>query len=80
LGPELNGWRAASRSSRGIPVFTRLENLWLPWDQASFAAFMQDPKTKVPGNKMAFAGMKDQAEIASLWAYLARFNADGSSK
>ena len=50
------------------------------WDQASFAAFMQDPKTKVPGNKMAFAGMKDQAEIASLWTYLARFNADGSSK
>ncbi len=29
---------------------------------------------------MAFAGMKDQAEIASLWTYLARFNADGSSK
>jgi cytochrome c len=41
---------------------------------------MQDPKTKVPGNKMAFAGMKDQAEIASLWTYLARFNVDGSSK
>jgi cytochrome c2 len=29
---------------------------------------------------MAFAGMKDQAEITSLWAYLMRFNADGSSK
>jgi hypothetical protein len=24
--------------------------------------------------------MKDQAEIASLWTYIARFNADGSSK
>jgi cytochrome c len=50
------------------------------WDQASFAAFMQNPRTKVPDNKMAFAGMKDQAEITSLWAYLMRFNADGSSK
>ena len=41
---------------------------------------MQNPRAKVPGNKMAFAGMKDQSEIASLWAYLAHFNADGSSK
>jgi cytochrome c2 len=33
---------------------------------------MQNPRTKVPGNNMAFAGMKDQAEIASLRAYLKR--------
>jgi cytochrome c2 len=29
---------------------------------------------------MAFAGMKDKAEVASLWAYLQQFNADGNQK
>ncbi len=64
----------------GYQYSPALKTSGFAWDQASFAAFMQDPKTKVPGNKMAFAGMKDQAEIASLWAYLTRFSADGSSK
>jgi cytochrome c len=35
---------------------------------------------KVPGTKMAFAGIKNDAEIAALWAYLAQFKADGSKK
>ena len=29
---------------------------------------------------MAVAGIKDQSEIASLWAYLSHFDVDGSSK
>ena len=81
LGPELNG--LAGRKAGGVAGYQyspALKTSGFAWDQASFAAFMQDPKAKVPGNKMAFAGMKDQAEIASLWAYLARFDADGSSK
>jgi cytochrome c len=81
LGPELNG--LASRKAGAVAGYQyspALKTSGFAWDQASFAAFMQDPKTKVPGNKMAFVGMKDQAEIASLWAYLTRFSADGSSK
>jgi cytochrome c len=44
----------------------------------SFAAFI--PRGKIPGNKMVFAGIKDETEIANLWAYLSHFNVDGSSK
>ena len=81
LGPELNGLAGRKAGAvAGYPYSPALKTSGFAWDQASFAAFMQNPKTKVPGNKMAFAGMKDQAEIASLWAYLTRFNADGSSK
>jgi cytochrome c len=81
LGPELNGLAGRKAGAvAGYQYSPALKTSGFPWDQASFAAFMQDPKTKVPRNKMAFAGMKDQAEIASLWAYLAQFNADGSSK
>ena len=81
LGPELNGLAGRKAGAvAGYQYSPALKTSGFAWDQASFAAFIQDPKTKVPGNKMAFAGMKDQAEIASLWAYLTRFSADGSSK
>jgi cytochrome c len=81
LGPELNGLAGRKAGAvAGYQYSPALKTSGFAWDQASFAAFMQNPRTKVPGNKMAFAGMKDQAEITSLWAYLMRFNADGSSK
>ena len=32
---------------------------------------------KVPGTKMAFAGIKNDKEIADLWGYLKQFKADG---
>jgi cytochrome c len=81
LGPELNG--LADRKAGAVAGYQyspAMKSSGFAWDQSSFADFMKNPRTKVPGNKMAFAGMKDQAEIASLWTYLARFNADGSSK
>jgi len=81
LGPELNGLAGRKAgAAAGYQYSPALKNAGFTWDQSSFAAFMQNPRTKVPGNKMVFAGMKDQAEIAGLWAYLTRFSADGSSK
>ena len=81
LGPELNGLvgRQAGMAA-GYQYSPALKNAGFAWDQTSFAAFIADPRGKIPGNKMAFAGIKDQAEIASLWAYLLDFNVDGSSK
>jgi cytochrome c len=81
LGPELNGLAVRKAGAvAGYQYSPALKNSGFAWDQASFAGFMQNPRLKVPGNKMAFAGIKDQAEIASLWAYLTQFNADGSPK
>ena len=81
LGPELNGLAGRKAGAvAGYQYSPWMKSSGFAWDQSSFADFMKNPRTKVPGNKMAFAGIKDQAEIASLWTYLARFNADGSSK
>ncbi len=81
LGPELNGLAGRKAgAAAGYQYSPALKNAGFTWDQSSFAAFMQNPRTKVPGNKMVFAGMKDQAEIAGMWAYLLQFNADGSPK
>ena len=42
----------------------------LVWDEANIAEYLKDPKAKIPGNKMAFAGLKKDDEIADVIAYL----------
>lgn len=42
----------------------------LVWNEAALADYLRAPKAKVPGNKMAFAGLKDDADIANVIAYL----------
>ncbi len=81
LGPELNGLDGRKiGTAAGYQYSPAMKSAGFAWDQATFVAFMQSPSAKVPGNKMAFPGMKDQTEIANLWSYLSQFNADGSSK
>ena len=40
------------------------------WDEANLAGYLTDPKTFVPGNKMAFPGIKKPDELANLIEYL----------
>jgi cytochrome c len=40
------------------------------WDEGNLAIYLADPKTFVPGTKMAFAGLKKPTEVADLIAYL----------
>jgi len=42
----------------------------LVWDEAQIAAYVADPKKKIPGNKMAFAGLKNPKEIEDVIAYI----------
>jgi cytochrome c len=41
------------------------------WDEATLDTYLKDPKAVVPKTKMAFAGVKDDAERADLIAFLA---------
>ena len=41
------------------------------WDTARLFKYLADPKAEVPGTKMAFAGVKDEAKRNDLIAYLA---------
>lgn len=45
----------------------------LVWDDAKFQEYMKDPKGTVKGTKMAFAGLKADADINNLIAYLKQF-------
>jgi len=50
------------------------KNSGITWDEATFTEYIKDPKAKVAGTKMAFAGLKDEQKIKDLIAYLHTFD------
>jgi cytochrome c len=42
----------------------------LTWDAATIDQYLADPKGFVPGNKMAFVGLKKEEDRANVIAYL----------
>jgi cytochrome c len=53
------------------------KNSGITWDEAVFREYIKDPRAKVPGTKMVYAGLKDEQRISDLIAYLRQFNAQG---
>ena len=47
-----------------------MKNSGITWDEASLSEFLANPKGKVPGTKMVFAGIKNEKDRADLIAYL----------
>ncbi|EKS41789.1 MULTISPECIES: c-type cytochrome [Afipia] len=81
VGPELNGlFGRKSGSVAGYNYSEANKNSGITWDEAVFAEYIKDPKAKIPGTKMAFAGIKKDDEIKDLTAYLKQFGADGKKK
>lgn len=81
VGPNLNGviGRKAG-TEKGYNYSKAMKASGLTWTPANITKYVQNPKATVPGNKMAFAGLKTQADINNLLAYLGTFKADGSKK
>lgn len=40
------------------------------WTYETLAAYLHDPRGYIPGNQMAFAGVKDEKDLADLLAFL----------
>ncbi len=81
VGPLLNG--LDGRKSGTIEGYNYTEankNSGISWDEAAFSEYIKDPRAKIPGTKMVFAGIKSENEIKSLWAYLKQFDATGKKK
>jgi cytochrome c len=81
VGPMMNGLEG--RKSGTIEGFTYTEankNSGLVWDEAVFRDYIRDPRAKIPGTKMIFAGVKNEKEITDLWAYMRQFDAEGKKK
>lgn len=74
IGPTLKGviGRAAG-SQAGFNYSAAMKKAGtagLVWDEQNISEYLADPKAKVPGNKMAFPGLKDPQQIKDVIAYL----------
>jgi cytochrome c len=78
VGPELNGlFGRHSGSVEGYSYSSANKNSGITWDEATFAIYIKDPKAKIPGTKMVFAGIKNEQEIKDLTAFLRQFDKNG---
>jgi cytochrome c len=81
IGPELNG--LDGRPAGSAPNFAYSDankNSGITWNEASFKDYIKDPRAKVPGTKMVFAGIKNEQQANDLWAYIKQFDATGNIK
>jgi len=81
VGPELNGLDGRkSGSAEGYSYTEANKNSGITWDEAQFKEYITNPRTKIPGTKMVFAGISSENERTNLWAYLKQFDATGKMK
>ncbi len=83
VGPPLNGlfdgrkkgtWPGHSYSA-AYQGFTDVV-----WNEDLFRTYIKDPRGVTPGTKMAYLGMKDDAQIDNLIAHLKQFAPDGTRR
>jgi cytochrome c len=77
VGPLLNG--LLGRKAGTIEGFSYSEanrkagdGGWV-WTEENLSKYLEDPRSAMPGNKMAFAGLKDEQDRQDLVAYLKTF-------
>jgi cytochrome c len=81
VGPILNGLDGRKAGVvEGFNYSDANKSSGITWNEASFEEYIKDPRAKVPGTKMVFAGIKNDKELKDLWGYLKQFAADGHKK
>jgi len=74
IGPALNG--IVGRTAGTIPGFAYSDanrqagTKGLIWTEDSLSKFLENPVAFMPGNRMTYAGLKDEADRRDLIAYL----------
>ncbi len=81
VGPVLNGLDGRkSGTVEGYSYTEANKSSGITWNKDQFLEYIRDPKAKIPGTKMIFAGIKKENEAADLWAFLAQYDKDGKTK
>ena len=74
-GPNL--WGIVGRkvaSHEGFPYSEAMKSKGGEWTWESLATYLHDPKGAIPNNKMAFPGIRDNAELADVLAYMRKLS------
>ncbi len=71
IGPHLVG--VFGREAGAVEDFNysdALKESGVVWDDETIAEYVRNPRDFIPGNRMAFAGIRNDQEIEDLLAYL----------
>jgi cytochrome c len=81
VGPQLNGIDGRKSGTAADYNYSDAnKNSGITWNEAQFKEYIKDPKAKIPGTKMAFAGIKNEKEVNDLWAFISQYDKDGKTK
>ena len=71
-GPSLHGIMGAEAGQvEGFRYSKAMTDSGITWTAETLAGYLADPKGYIPGNKMAFRGLRKDADIENIIAYLA---------
>ena len=71
IGPSL--WGVVGRKAGSLPSYTysdAMKNANRTWDEATLSDYLTNPRQKIPGVKMIFAGLPEDADRQNVIAYL----------
>jgi cytochrome c len=81
LGPPLNGIDGRKAGTfEGFNYSDAVKNANFNWNEAQFKEFIKNPQQKFPGTRMAFTGLREEADVNNIWDFLKSFAADGKKK
>jgi cytochrome c len=81
VGPQLNGLDGRKSGTAADYNYSDAnKNSGITWSEAVFKEYIKDPRAKIPGTKMTFAGIKSENEINDLWAFISQYDKDGKTK
>ncbi|MBN9086061.1 MAG: cytochrome c family protein [Reyranella sp.] len=71
VGPNLHGLLGRKAGSEGgYQSSDAMKTSGIVWDDKTLADYLKDPKGKVPGTKMVYIGLKQDAQQQDMIAYL----------
>jgi cytochrome c len=71
VGPSLHNLVGRSAGTEaGFRFSGPMKRSGITWDETSLTDFLRAPQEKVPGNRMPFSGMPDEAALKAVVKYL----------
>lgn len=71
VGPHLVGIIGRQAGAvEGFNYSDAMANSGIVWDETTIAEYLADPRGYVDGNRMAFAGLRNEQQIADVIAYI----------
>ena len=70
VGPNLHGLFGRKAGTADYQYSDAMKKSGIVWDEAALAAYLKDPKAKVPNTKMTYIGLRQEQQQQDMIAFL----------